>query len=898
MFWKSRGETKRAMERAREAAYRVLGERPYDEQMAGALALHRGMIVEMKTGEGKTLACVPAAYCNALSGRGVHIVTANDYLAERDCAWMGPVYRELGLSAGCVLGGMDDEERRENYRRDITYGTAGEMAFDYLRDNLVRESAEKVQRGHHYCIVDEADSILLDEALTPFIIAGPGTDRGERVRAADSLVSFFTEVPQKADGSYPDEVFGEAVQGDYRLNRKNKSLAFTAAGTAKAEELLLRRGLIKGSLTEGENFAYLHYLTQALRARLLFKEGADYLVRDGEVCIVDAFTGRILEGRRYTGGLHEALECKEGLAIAPSRLTLASISTAGYFSLYAKLAGMTGTAASAAKEFAALYGLKVAVIPPHKPCVRVDHADAVFPTEAEKLAAVAAEIAAARERGRPVLAGTSSVEKSEALSALLAGRGLAHRVLNAKRHREEAAVIAGAGQRGAVTIATNMAGRGTDIRLGEGVRELGGLYVIGTERHESRRIDNQLRGRAGRQGDPGESRFFVSLEDSLIRNYGGKRGGFNRAQKMAEDRQYNARKIIFKFDEALMIQQRRIYELRDRILAGENLKELLRDRAENFEQRLSLDDKERRMGGGAFNYSIRMAYLWQIDHRWAWHLENLEALREGVFLRAYAEKNPLVEYMHEASGEFERMMDAVHRGALSLMLGLNILLCDFWKGMYASREAAISARPGVNRVVTYYDNLVRAWGRESVLAVSYNSRENQRARFKILLEHAVPDKNASLSLLDLGCGLGDLYGYLVENGYAGIAYTGMDISPAMLEAARANYPSGNFRGGNFLEDELPPHDLILASGSLNYVFGAVEDQRARIEGLVKKAWEQARRVFAFNLLDAAARPSGGDGRYLYYADKVHFLAYCKSLCPGAFLIDGYLDNDFTIVMQR
>jgi preprotein translocase subunit SecA len=769
------------------------------------------------------------------------------------------------------------------------------MAFDYLRDNLVREKAEKVQRGHHYCIVDEADSILLDEALTPFIIAGPGTDTGNAVRAADSMVLFFAEVPKKANGEYPDEVFGENVTGDYKLNRKNKTIAFTAAGVARAEKILRR---LKEDLSDEECVEGLHYVTQALRAHLLFKEGADYLVRDGEVCIVDAFTGRILEGRRYASGLHEALECKEGLAIALARLTLASISAAGYFSLYAKLAGMTGTAATAAKEFEALYGLKVAVIPPHKPCIRVDCADAVCSTEAEKNAALCAEIAAAHARGRPVLAGTPSVEKSETLSAMLAGQGLPHRVLNAKQHREEAAIIAGAGQRGALTIATNMSGRGTDIRLGEGVRELGGLYVIGTERHESRRIDNQLRGRAGRQGDSGTSRFFVSLEDSLLTNYGDKSKSFNRAQKKAEERQYNARKIIFKFDDTLLIQQRRIYELRDRILDGENLKELLQDLAEDFTQRHSLDEKERRMGKGAFNYCIRMSWLWQIDRRWAWHLETLESLREGIFLRAYAEKNPLVEYMRDASAEFEKMLDAVHRGALSLILGLNIFLCDFWKDIYAGRKPVAPAKPGVNRVVRYYDGLVSAWGRDSVSAVSYTSRESQRARFRVLLENTVPDKTASLGLLDLGCGLGDLYGYLVESGYTGIAYTGMDISPAMVRAARANYPGGNFYEADFLEGELPAHDLICASGSLNYVFETVEDHAARIEGLINKAWEKAGRAFAFNLLDAAARPPGENDRYLYYADKARFLAYCKTLCPAAELVDGYLNNDFTIVMRK
>ena len=672
------------MEMAREAAYRALGQRLYDEQMAGAAALYRGKIVEMKTGEGKTLACVPAAYCAALSGERVHIVTANDYLAERDCAWMGPVYRELGLRAGRVLAGMDDEERRENYNCDITYGTVSEMAFDYLRDNLVRDSADKVQRGHNFCIVDEADSILLDEALTPFIIAGPGVDTGKPVRAADSMVPFFAEVSKKANGEYPDEVFGETVCGDYKLNHKNKTLAFTTAGTVRAEKILRR---LKEDLSAEECAEGLHYVTQALRAHLLFKAGEDYLVQNGEVRIVDSFTGRILEGRRYAAGLHEALECKEGLVIAPARRTIASVTAAAYFSLYTKLAGMTGTAVTAAKEFAALYGLSVVAIPPHKPCIRADYADAVFATETEKNAALCAELAAAHERGRPVLVGTPSVEKSEALSALLAGRGLPHSVLNAKRHREEAAIIAKAGQRGAITIATNMAGRGTDIKLGEGVRELKGLYVIGTARHESRRIDNQLRGRAGRQGDPGQSRFFVSLEDSLITRYGDKHKSFARAQRKAEERQYTALKMMFAFDDVLLLQQKRIYALWDSILNGENLKELLRDTAKDFYQRHTLSEKERRMGEEAFNYCARMMYLRQIDRRWVLHLETLETLREGIGLRAYGEKNPLIEYMRGASDEFETMLAAIHNGALALVLDTNTLLCDVWKDIYAQQSA-------------------------------------------------------------------------------------------------------------------------------------------------------------------------------------------------------------------
>ncbi|HEY9594148.1 MAG TPA: preprotein translocase subunit SecA, partial [Spirochaetia bacterium] len=540
----------------REAARRKLGERIFDVQLMGAVVLHKGRITEMKTGEGKTLASVPAAYLNSLTGKGVHVITVNDYLAERDAGWMGPIYNLLGVSVGVILSQMDNAQRKESYAKDITYGTNNEFGFDYLRDNMCWSPSEKVQRGHAYAIVDEIDNILIDEARTPLIISGMAEDDTFKFAEVNKLVDQLVECEKDpATGTYPE---GEGVQpkGDYKLEEKNKRVTFTDEGMNHVEALLQRRGLIKGSLFVDENFEYIHYFTQALRAHRLYAKDVDYVVQEGKVQIVDEFTGRILYGRRYSEGLHQAIEAKERIKIAQRNRTLATITFQNYFRMYGKLAGMTGTADTEAQEFAKIYNLNVVVIPTNKPVIRDDMDDEIYLTEQEKLDAICNAIADLHKKGQPVLVGTISIEKSERLSRMLLSRGVRHEVLNAKNHAREALIIADAGAKGSVTIATNMAGRGTDIKLGGNpefharkaagtqaseevyraalaqeyvawqghyleVKDLGGLHVLGTERHEARRIDNQLRGRSGRQGDPGSSRFYISLEDDLMRLFGG-----------------------------------------------------------------------------------------------------------------------------------------------------------------------------------------------------------------------------------------------------------------------------------------------------------------------------------------------------------------------------------------
>ncbi|MDP2790290.1 MAG: preprotein translocase subunit SecA, partial [Rectinemataceae bacterium] len=614
---------------AREAARRVLGERPFDVQIMGSLVLHQGKIVEMKTGEGKTLSSVSAAYVNALSGKGVHIVTVNDYLAERDSQWMGRIFTFLGLSVGCILSNMDNDARRKAYACDITYGTNNEFGFDYLRDNMTWSPESRVQRGHHYCIVDEIDSILIDEARTPLIISGAAEDDTYKVNEVNRLALSLTEVKKNPEtGEYPDEANGEVADGDYRIDEKSKRVMFTSQGLNHAEELLQRRGLIKGSLFEEGNFEFAHYFTQSVRAQILFNKDVDYVVQDGLVQIVDEFTGRILHGRRYSDGLHEAIEAKERIKIARRNRTLATITFQNYFRMYEKICGMTGTADTEAPEFNKIYSLDVVVIPSNRPVVRNDEDDLVFLNEEEKFQAISEEIEKAHKKGQPILVGTVSIEKSEKLSALLARKGVPHEVLNAKNHAREALIIAEAGAKGSVTIATNMAGRGTDIKLGgnpdfrarrkagteasdeefasamaleyetwrkdfDEIRSLGGLCVIGTERHESRRIDNQLRGRSGRQGDPGRSAFFISLDDDLMRLFGGenfknmmskvgmKPGEpiyhplLNRtiegAQKKVEERNFEIRKHLLEYDDVLNRQRAFIYDQRDAIIKDGDL---------------------------------------------------------------------------------------------------------------------------------------------------------------------------------------------------------------------------------------------------------------------------------------------------------------------------------------
>jgi preprotein translocase subunit SecA len=626
----------------REASWRVIGERPFDVQIMGSINLHQGKITEMKTGEGKTLVAVAPAYLNALTGKGVHVVTVNDYLAERDADSRRPIFSYLGLTVGAILSSMDNDARKAAYACDVTYGTNNEFGFDYLRDNMKVDLKDKVQRGFNYCIVDEIDSILIDEARTPLIISGAGEDDTYKYHEVDKYVGELTEVPKdpKTD-TYPDESFmtpeeRAAIPGDYTIDEKSKRVSFTDKGMLHINDILHKHNLITGSLEDEENFEYTHYFTQALRAHLLFHNDVDYLVRDGKVEIIDEFTGRVLEGRRYSDGLHQAIEAKEHIRIAQRNRTMATVTFQNFFRMYDKLSGMTGTAATEAVEFNKIYGLDVVAIPTNLPVARKDENDEVYLNEADKWEAIANEIKEAHDKGQPVLVGTVSVEKSEHLSALLTRKGIRHEVLNAKNHAREAMIIAEAGAKGAVTIATNMAGRGTDIKLGgnpefrarkragtnateeqykealaiekenwkkdyEEVKNLGGLYVIGTERHESRRIDNQLRGRSGRQGDPGRSKFYISMDDDLMRLFGGERmkammsrigmqpgepidhpwlnKGIEKAQQKVEDRNFEIRKHLLDYDDVLNEQRTVIYEQRDTILGDNNLSERVMNNA-------------------------------------------------------------------------------------------------------------------------------------------------------------------------------------------------------------------------------------------------------------------------------------------------------------------------------
>ncbi|MFA6844214.1 MAG: preprotein translocase subunit SecA [Sphaerochaetaceae bacterium] len=621
----------------REAAFRVLGQRHFDVQIMGAIVLHQGKILEMKTGEGKTLTCVPSAYLNALEGKGVHIVTVNDYLASRDENWMGPIFEFLGLSVGVILSDMDNETRKKNYSCDITYGTNNEFGFDYLRDNMKWSASEKIQPKHHYCIIDEIDSILIDEARTPLIISGQAEDDSKQVHGAKNIAPFLKECEKDpATGTYyeqdPLARFDKNVQfdekGDYKIDEKQKSVSFTNQGMTHMEELLQKNGIITGSLYDDANFEYVHYVTQAEKALHLFNKDVDYVVADDKVQIVDEFTGRILVGRRYSDGLHQAIEAKEGITVQGQNKTLATITFQNFFRMYDKISGMTGTADTEAPEFLKIYNLDVVVIPTNMPCIRKDLGDLVYFNEQFKYQAICEEIKKVHQTGQPILVGTISIEKSELLSTLLHRMGIQHEVLNAKNHAREALIIEEAGAKGAVTIATNMAGRGTDIKLGgsleararalagseasaaemqeaikkvtpqwqkdyEEVKALGGLYILGTERHESRRIDNQLRGRSGRQGDPGTSRFYISLDDTLMRLFAndnlktmlGKIGmqdgepiehkmlsnALEKAQKRVEERNFEIRKHLLEYDDVLNEQRNYLYTQRDEILLCEDL---------------------------------------------------------------------------------------------------------------------------------------------------------------------------------------------------------------------------------------------------------------------------------------------------------------------------------------
>jgi preprotein translocase subunit SecA len=715
----------------REAAKRALGQRPFDVQVMGGIVLHEGDIAEMKTGEGKTLVATQPLYLNALAGNGVHLVTVNDYLAKRDAGWMGPVYEKLGMRAAFIENMMPFAERKQAYDAEITYGTNSEFGFDYLRDNMAVSLEGVVQRGHSYAIVDEVDSILIDEARTPLIISGePETAAKiyyDFARVAKSLNAVPHDPHRK--GEHPD--------ADFEYDEKHKTIAPTQSGVAKYE-----RALGIENLYDPRHSQLVNHMIQALKAQSLYHRDDDYVIQDGEVKIVDEFTGRIMEGRRWSEGLHQAVEAKEGVAIQEEHVTLATITLQNYFRLYEKLGGMTGTAKTEEKEFVEIYGLHVVEIPTNVAVARADNNDFIFKTEEAKFNAVIDDIVERHEKGQPVLVGTIAVEKSEYLSQLLQRRGVPHNVLNAKEHERESEIIKDAGQPHAVTIATNMAGRGVDIKLGEGITELGGLYVLGTERHEARRIDNQLRGRSGRQGDPGDTRFYLSGQDELVRLFAGDRihnimerfkvpddqpmeaGILSRqienAQKKVEEQNFVQRKNVLKYDDVLNKQRTVIYEQRRRVLEGQDLsaevqawvdeviarmvahfteneyaeewdleglvkamdatyvqppeepitvdelredlgsltrETLIEDFTEEAQERYAA--KEEELGSELMRELERFIILQVVDTRWREHLENMDYLREGVHLRAMAQKDPLVEYTAEGHLMFEELNGAI-----------------------------------------------------------------------------------------------------------------------------------------------------------------------------------------------------------------------------------------------
>ena len=698
----------------REASKRVLGMRHFDVQMIGGVVLHRGNIAEMRTGEGKTLVATLPVYLNALSGKGVHVVTVNDYLARRDSEWMGRLYNFLGLSTGLIVAGLDYDQRKQAYASDITYGTNNEFGFDYLRDNMVVHADQMVQRPLNYAIVDEVDSILIDEARTPLIISGPGERSTERYYELAKIVPHLVK----------DE--------DYTIDEKQKTIAPTEEGITKVEKMLHIENLYDSS-----NLELNHLLSASLRAYAMMERDKDYVVKDGEVVIVDEFTGRLMFGRRYSDGLHQAIEAKEGLKVERESQTLASITFQNYFRMYEKLSGMTGTAKTEEQEFNNIYGLEVYEIPPNKVLARIDMPDLIFKTKAAKYRAVVRDVVERHKTGQPILVGTTSITQSEMLSDMLTKAGIPHSVLNAKHHEQEAEIVANAGQYGMVTIATNMAGRGTDISLGEGVAELGGLHILGTERHESRRIDNQLRGRSGRQGDNGSSQFFLSLEDDLMRIFGAdniagmmdKLGmeedepiehslitkSIERAQKKVENHNFNIRKYILEYDDVMNQQREVLYEQRRLILNNQSLREtilhmvdnliigsmnqyadeklypeewnyegLLRHleiyflepgmltveqmeefgRAELQEHLIDIahreyEQREAMIGEANMRELEKAIMLKVVDSKWMEHLDSMDMLKEGIGLRAYGQKNPLVEYKFEAFDMFERMKEAI-----------------------------------------------------------------------------------------------------------------------------------------------------------------------------------------------------------------------------------------------
>ena len=713
----------------REASKRVTGMRHFDVQLIGGVVLHRGKISEMRTGEGKTLVATLPVYLNALTGKGVHVVTVNDYLARRDSIDMGRIYNFLGLSVGLIVHEIDFPERKAAYQADITYGTNNEFGFDYLRDNMVVDKDQMVQRELNYCIVDEVDSILIDEARTPLIISGPGEKSADLYKVIARIVANMKE--------------GE----DYTVDEKQKQVAPTEVGIAKAEKAL---GVTNLYDTEhGVDFS--HHIMCAIKAKALMIRDRDYVVKDGEIIIVDEFTGRLMYGRRYSEGLHQAIEAKEGVVVQRESQTLATITFQNYFRMYKKLAGMTGTAKTEEQEFQKIYGLDVIVVPTNKPMIRTDYPDVIYKTKAAKYAAVVKEIVELHKSGRPVLVGTTSITQSEDLSALLKKQGIPHNVLNAKYHEKEAMIVADAGQPGQVTIATNMAGRGTDIVLGEGVAEKGGLHILGTERHESRRIDNQLRGRCARQGDPGSSRFYLSLEDDLMRLFGSDKikgmmdklgmeedepienkivtSSIENAQKKVEERNFNIRKMVLEYDDVMNQQREVIYKERRKVLDQEDLRstvmefthkivdramsmycppesysedwdlknlvryceeyfapfgelkeeklaDLGRDEIGEYLHKLADDiyaSREEEISPEIMRELENLVMLKVVDNHWMEHLDAMDMLREGVGLRAYGQKDPLVEYKFEAFDMFEAMIEAIEDDVVKYMYRVNVV---------------------------------------------------------------------------------------------------------------------------------------------------------------------------------------------------------------------------------
>lgn len=704
----------------REASKKILNMRHFDTQLIGGMVLHGGNVAEMKTGEGKTLVATLPVYLNALLGKGVHVVTVNDYLARRDSEWMGQIYRGLGLTVGCIVHGISDFQRRESYFSDVTYGTNNEFGFDYLRDNMKFRIEDFVQRDLHYAIVDEVDSILIDEARTPLIISGPTDDSTDKYYLINNVIPALKK------------------EEDYTIDEKARTSSLTEAGVNKVEKMLR-----VSNLYAPENIELVHHVHQGLKAHALFKRDVDYVVKEDEVVIVDEFTGRLMPGRRYSDGLHQALEAKENVKIENENQTLATITFQNFFRMYKKLSGMTGTADTEAAEFQKIYNLEVLIIPTNRNMIRKDLADMVYKTEKAKYEAVSKELQENYEKSRPVLVGTGSIEQSEVLSTLLRKKGIPHNVLNAKQHEREAEIVAQAGQPKAITISTSMAGRGTDIVLGPGVKEMGGLHIIGTERHESRRIDNQLRGRAGRQGDPGSSRFYLSLEDNLLRIFQGDKikaymDRFNmeedvpiesklisraieNAQKKVESHNFDIRKHLLEYDDVLNKQREVIYELRRLILSGENTKALILDivreqianlvsnsvSEENAKQwdvqglieglrfffdthfgfeagsfqdfstagdlveeiykrsQTLYEEREKAMGETVIRQLEHVIYLGSIDHHWKEHLLNMDHLKEGVGLRGYGQKDPLVEYKKEGFNLFKEMDDQIKSDVIS-----------------------------------------------------------------------------------------------------------------------------------------------------------------------------------------------------------------------------------------